>query len=118
MLETKFNLLCETPSDINEHLVAIKDFASECETIIELGVRVSISTFALMMGKPKSLTSVDILHPDRFGAQGSHRLEENNGWSSERQLIAEQENIHKWLGKWGSLSIIDKYGMITGIINK
>ncbi len=50
-----------------------------------------------------------------FGARGSHRLEENNGRSSERQLIAEQENIHKWLGKWGSLPIIDKYGMITGI---
>lgn len=50
-----------------------------------------------------------------FGARGSHRLEENNGKTSERQRIAEQENIHKWLGKWGSLPILDKYGMITGI---
>lgn len=66
-LETKFNSLCSTPSDINEHLAAIKEFASECETIVELGVRIPISTFALMMGKPRTLTSVDILHPDHFG---------------------------------------------------
>ena len=73
MLNKKFNLLCLSPSDINEHLAAIKDFASDCETIIELGVRIPISTFALMMGKPKTLTSVDILHPDHFG--GGSELE-------------------------------------------
>ena len=73
MLKTKFNLLCSTPSDINEHLPVIKDFASECDTIVELGVRIPISTFALMMGKPKKLISVDILHPSHFG--GAHELE-------------------------------------------
>jgi hypothetical protein len=44
--------------------------------------------------------------------------EEEQRQAAERQRIAEQENIHKWLGKWGSLPIIDKYGMITGITNK
>ncbi len=66
MLENKFNQLCLSPSDINEHLPVIRDCAKECETIIELGVRVPISTFALMMGKPKKLTSVDLLHPNQF----------------------------------------------------
>jgi hypothetical protein len=66
MLENKFNQLCLSPSDINEHLPVIRDCAKECETIIELGVRVPISTFALMMGKPKKLTSVDLLHPNHF----------------------------------------------------
>ena len=50
-----------------------------------------------------------------FGARGSHRLEENEGQSSNRQRQAEQVNVQKWLDKWGSLPIIDKYGMITGI---
>jgi len=47
-----------------------------------------------------------------FGARGSHRLEENNGQSSERQRKAEHENAKKWLGKWGRMPIFDGYGMI------
>lgn len=47
-----------------------------------------------------------------FGARGSHRLEENNGQSSERQRKAEQENARKWLDKWGRMPIFNEYGMI------
>jgi hypothetical protein len=47
-----------------------------------------------------------------FGARGSHRLEENNGQSSERQQRAESENIYKWLEKWKKMPIFDQYGMI------
>ena len=47
-----------------------------------------------------------------FGARGSHRLEENDGKSSERQVKSEQKNIQKWLEKWGKLPIFDEYGMI------
>lgn len=48
-----------------------------------------------------------------FGARGSHRLEENNGQTSQRQREAEQKNIQKWLQKWGKLPIFDQYGMIS-----
>ena len=34
----KFNELCERKSDINEHLPTLHKYASECESIIELGV--------------------------------------------------------------------------------
>lgn len=51
-----------------------------------------------------------------FGARGSHRLEENNGQTSERQRKAESENAKKWLAKWGKMPIFDEYGMIKGII--
>ena len=50
-----------------------------------------------------------------FGARGSHRLEENNGQSSERQRKAESENAKKWLAKWGKMPMFDEYGMIKGI---
>jgi len=50
-----------------------------------------------------------------FGARGSHRLEENNGKTSERQQLAQQRNKHKWLSKWGSLPTFDQYGMINGL---
>ena len=50
-----------------------------------------------------------------FGARGSHRLEENDGRSSERQIKTEQINIQKWISKWGSLPTFDGYGMINGV---
>ena len=50
-----------------------------------------------------------------FGARGSHRLEENNNQSSERQRKAEQVNAQKFYNKWGGLPKKDEYGMICGI---
>jgi len=50
-----------------------------------------------------------------FGARGSHRLEENGGKSSERQIMAEQANMRKWISKWGGPPKFDEYGMINGV---
>jgi GT2 family glycosyltransferase len=50
-----------------------------------------------------------------FGARGSHRLEENNGKSSQRQIESEQKNMEKWLEKWGKFPTFDEYGMIKPI---
>ena len=47
-----------------------------------------------------------------FGARGSHRLEENNGQSSDRQRKAESDNAQKWLSKWGKMPQFDQYGMV------
>jgi GT2 family glycosyltransferase len=48
-----------------------------------------------------------------FGARGSHRLEENDGQSSQRQRESEQKNVMKWLDKWKEMPIFDEFGMIT-----
>ena len=50
-----------------------------------------------------------------FGARGSHRLEENNNQSSERQNNAERVNVQKFINKWGGLPTYDSYGMVNGI---
>jgi len=50
-----------------------------------------------------------------FGGRGSHRLEENNGVTSERQKISENRNYVKFIHKWDGKPIFDKYGMIAGI---
>ena len=52
-----------------------------------------------------------------FGARGSHRLEENDGKSSERQMKAEQRNAKKFFDKWKGMPIFDQYGMIKGVTN-
>jgi len=39
-----------TPSDIYEHLATLKQYASECESVLELGVRKCVSSWALALG--------------------------------------------------------------------
>ena len=58
-LEAIYNQRCQNPSDINEHLPTLKKYAEECEHITEMGVRWVVSTFAFMMGNPKTLISYD-----------------------------------------------------------
>jgi len=60
-LEQIYNRLHNTPSDINEHLPTLKLYASKCDHITEMGVRYIVSTYALLMGKPKKLISYDIM---------------------------------------------------------
>ena len=62
MIEEKYKQLCETPSDINEHLPTLRKYAILCESIVELGVRGMVSTWALLAGKPETMVSVDIVH--------------------------------------------------------
>ena len=50
-----------------------------------------------------------------FGARGSHRLEENNGQSSQRQRETEIKNQFKWLEKWQGVPVYNEYGMINGL---
>jgi GT2 family glycosyltransferase len=50
-----------------------------------------------------------------FGARGSHRLEENNGQSSQRQKKTEIRNQLKWLEKWKGIPVYDQYEMIIGL---
>jgi hypothetical protein len=49
-IQKKYESLCRTPSDINEHLPTLFKYATECESIIELGVRGCISSWAFVNG--------------------------------------------------------------------
>jgi len=49
-VSNKYTELCNTPSDINEHLPTLYNYATKCESIIELGVRGCVSSWALMNG--------------------------------------------------------------------
>ena len=64
-----FDQLCKSPSDINEHLPTLRDLASECHHITEMGVRYIVSTYAFAEGLKKgdTLLSIDIAHPAAFG---------------------------------------------------
>jgi hypothetical protein len=57
----KYNYLCQTQSDINEHLPVIKKYAERCEHITEMGTRYIVSTWAILAAKPKKIICYDIL---------------------------------------------------------
>jgi len=49
-IKQKYNFLCKNKSDINEHLPTLYRYATQCQSIAELGVRGVISTWALIYG--------------------------------------------------------------------
>jgi hypothetical protein len=46
----EFMRLVNTPSDIFEHLTTLNKYSSECESVLELGVRKCVSSWALGLG--------------------------------------------------------------------
>lgn len=60
ILQNKYNELCRTKSDINEHLPTIFKYAKMVSHITEFGVRRGVSTVAFLYSNPKELISYDI----------------------------------------------------------
>ena len=67
-INTKVQLLTETPSDINEHLPTLVKYGKESDHITEMGVRWIVSTWAFLAATPKKLISYDIQPPSKWGA--------------------------------------------------
>ena len=60
--------LCNSQSDINEHLPTLKYLAGQCTHVTEMGVRYIVSTWAFLEGLEKgTLVSLDIKHPSTYG---------------------------------------------------
>lgn len=49
-IESKFNNLCNRSSDINQHLPTLCNYAKECESVFETGVRGVVSSWAFVFG--------------------------------------------------------------------
>lgn len=65
-LENEYKLVCESVSDINEHLPILKQYGDECTHITELGTRFGNSTVAFMMSRPDRFVSYDIHHNNKI----------------------------------------------------
>lgn len=50
ILKKKLNQLISKPSDINEHLGILYELSSECDSVLECGVRTVVSTWAFING--------------------------------------------------------------------
>lgn len=78
-LEDMYLYHCGLKSDINEHLPVLKKYAAGCYHVTEMGVRWVCSTYGLMAGIPRKLTSYDINAVDPMKLDLLNRLAEDNG---------------------------------------
>lgn len=67
LIDERLEELKNKKLDINEHLETIKKYSVECDSVIEMGVRSIVSTWALLAGRPKKMISIDIKHPSFYG---------------------------------------------------
>lgn len=65
-IKQRIDELIQTPSDINEHLGTLVEYAKECSTVTEMGVRWGTSTWAFLYAAPAKLTSYDIQKPETW----------------------------------------------------
>lgn len=65
-IEEIYQAKCRENSDICQHLPTLKAYAEKCNSVIELGVRSLVSTWAFLAGKPEGMISVDIHHPSHY----------------------------------------------------
>lgn len=59
-IQKMYGRLCATPSDINEHLPILREYAEKCSHVTECGVRSIVSSWAFAAAKPARLVSIDI----------------------------------------------------------
>lgn len=74
-LEEKYKELSETESDINEHFPTLRRYTEKCESVVEMGVRWIVSTYAFLAGRPKIMLSIDIQDPITWGVKMDSVLE-------------------------------------------
>jgi hypothetical protein len=83
-VEENYNILVKTTSDINEHLPVLKKYAEQCDHVTEMGVRYIVSTFALVLAKPKKLIAIDLFHPSHYGDH--HRLDSISKYAKDNSI--------------------------------
>ena len=126
IINRQYNSLCVTSSDINEHLPTLSKYASECESVIELGVRGCISSWAFAHGLLNNGSNTKVLFlNDITSCEISKLLEEgikanikvDYEWINDLHLNIRQNYDLTFIDTWhiyGQLKReLDKYSKIT-----
>jgi len=70
-----YEVLINTPSDIFEHLPTLRKYASECESVIEMGVRKCVSSWALALGLLENGSSKKLLIMNDINLCNTEKIE-------------------------------------------
>jgi len=61
---------CKCQSDINEHIPTLQQLATECASVVEIGVRSVVATWGILKGlsdnnlSTKSYLGIDLIYPN------------------------------------------------------
>ena len=126
MINKKFQELCYNWSDINEHLPTLCNYAKECESVIELGVRGCISSWAFAKGliennkqtKRMFLNDIEICDINDFLQNTSTLdIDINYEWKSDLEIEINENYDITFIDTWhiyGQLKReLDKFSKIT-----
>lgn len=86
-LNEQYKIHCQQPSDINEHIPTLRQLASDCSSIIEIGVRSMVSTWGILKGLSESSSTnrsylgIDLYYPPMNTLSLAKELAESNGIS-------------------------------------
>ena len=126
LIRHKYQLLCQTPSDIFEHLPTLCKYASDCESVLELGVRGCVSSWAFLYGlllnqKPKKVLLMNDLFPcdiqELLNASKQTNAIVQYCWINDLQLNVQTEVDLTFIDTWhvyGQLKReLEKFSSIT-----
>ena len=98
-----------TPSDIVEHLPTLRKYASECESVLELGVRKCVSSWALALGllenekpcKKMIMNDIMICDTEKIEAAASNTpLSISTIWKNNLELNIDDEVDLTFIDTW------------------
>jgi hypothetical protein len=99
-LEARYALKCRTVSDIYEHLPTLRTYASQCDSIVECGVRDIVSSYAFATAiRGRSNTSLQLIDPYQ-SAQIPEFLALCDTWHVYGQLKRELAHWHASVAKY------------------
>ena len=87
IVHKKYIALCNYPNDINEHLPTLYSYATECESILETGVRGCVSSWAFINGllnnnssnkKITAITKMSNIDTANFSSLTNYNINSNN----------------------------------------
>lgn len=109
LFEQEYEKRVNTPSDIYEHLATLKQYASECESVVELGVRKCVSSWALALGlinnqKEKKLmymNDINVCDTGRLESVSAHTdLKIITKWGNNLELALEEDVDLTFIDTW------------------
>lgn len=119
-------MLCDTPSDINEHLPTLYTYAKGCESIVECGVRGCVSSWALTYGllhnnKPNKIILLNDLTQcnihQLLDATKDLPIKVNYSWMNDLDLVLPADVDMVFIDTWhvyGHLTReLAKFGKVT-----
>jgi hypothetical protein len=116
IINNQYNHLCGESGDINEHLPTLASYASECESVAELGVRGCVSSWALCKGlldnkSVKNISPCDVEMLESLAAEAG--IEVSHQWINDLDVDL--------TGKTFDMVFIDTwhvYGQLVRELNK